>query len=106
MPCRAGRTSRLRNESAPERAPHLDIAAPDLHAQGVRSVRTPPDHHTEDVVKDNQLKALIRKTSGKAAQKKPQLRPTFDPTLEATRGEEDRAGEAKELFKEMKRREF
>jgi hypothetical protein len=57
-------------------------------------------------VKDSQLKALIRKTTGKAEQKKPQQRPTFDPTLEATRGEEDRTGEAREIFKEMKRRDF
>ncbi len=57
-------------------------------------------------MKDSQLKALIRKTTGKAEQKKPQQRPTFDPTLEATRPEEDRGGEARELFKEMKRREF
>jgi len=57
-------------------------------------------------VKDSQLKALIRKTTGKADQKKPQQRPSFDPTIEATRRDEDRAGEARELFKEMKRREF
>jgi len=57
-------------------------------------------------VKESQLKALIRKTTGKAEQKKPQLRPSFDPTIEATRREEDPAGEARELFKEMKRREF
>jgi hypothetical protein len=57
-------------------------------------------------VKDSQLKALIRKTTGKAEQKKPQQRPSFDPTIEATRKEDDRTGEARELFKEMKRREF
>lgn len=57
-------------------------------------------------MKDSQLKALIRKTTGKAEQKKPQQRPSFDSTIEATRGEEERAGEARELFKEMKRREF
>ena len=57
-------------------------------------------------VKDSQLKALIRKTTGKADQKKTQQRPSFDPTIEATRRDEDRAGEAQELFKEMKRREF
>lgn len=57
-------------------------------------------------MKESQLKALIRKTTGKAEQKKPQQRPTFDPTLEATRSEQGRDGEARELFKEMKRREF
>jgi hypothetical protein len=57
-------------------------------------------------VKDSQLKALIRKTTGKAEQKKPQQRPSFDPTIEATRREDDRTSEARELFKEMKRREF
>lgn len=57
-------------------------------------------------MKDNKLQALVRKTSGRAAQKKAQMRPTFDPTLEATRGEDDKTGDAKELFKEMKRREF
>ena len=57
-------------------------------------------------MKDSQLKALIRKTTGKAEQKKPQVRPSFDPTIEATRPDEERAGEARELFKEMKRREF
>ncbi len=57
-------------------------------------------------MKDSQLKALIRKTTGKAEQKKPQQRPSFDPTIEATRKEDDRTGEARELFKEMKRREF
>lgn len=57
-------------------------------------------------MKDSQLKALIRKTTGKAEQKKPQQRPSFDPTIEATRTDDDRTGEARELFKEMKRREF
>lgn len=58
-------------------------------------------------MKESQLKALIRKTTGKAEQKKPLQRPTFDPTLEATRSEQGHQdGEARELFKEMKRREF
>ncbi len=57
-------------------------------------------------MKDSQLKALIRKTTGKAEQKKPQPRPSFDPTIEATRSDDGRSGEARELFKEMKRREF
>lgn len=57
-------------------------------------------------VKDAQLKALIRKTTGKAEQKKPQQRPSFDPTIEATRHDDARTNEARELFKEMKRREF
>jgi hypothetical protein len=57
-------------------------------------------------MKDAQLKALIRKTTGKAEQKKPQPRPTFDPTIEATRTDDERTQETQELFKEMKRREF
>ncbi len=57
-------------------------------------------------VKDAQLKALIRKTTGKAEQKKPQQRPSFDPTIEATRTDDARTQDAKDLFKEMKRREF
>ncbi len=57
-------------------------------------------------MKDAQLKALIRKTTGKAEQKKPQQRPSFDATIEATRSDDERTHDAKELFKEMKRREF
>ncbi len=59
-------------------------------------------------MKDSQLKALIKKTAAKAAQPKKQVRPSFDSTLEATRGgKEPIAGtEAEEIFKEMKRREF
>ena len=59
-------------------------------------------------MKDSQLKALIKKTTAKAAQPKKQPRPSFDSTLEATRGgKEPIAGtEAEEIFKEMKRREF
>ena len=40
-------------------------------------------------MKDSQLKALIKKTAAKAAQPKKQVRPSFDPTLEATRGGKD-----------------
>jgi hypothetical protein len=59
-------------------------------------------------MKDSQLKALIRKTTEKAAQPKKPTRPSFDPTLDATRnGAEPVQGtEAEEIFKEMKRREF
>jgi hypothetical protein len=57
-------------------------------------------------MKDAQLKALIRKTTGRAEQKKPQPRPSFDPTVEATRREDARTTEARALFQEMKRREF
>jgi hypothetical protein len=59
-------------------------------------------------MKDAQLKALLKKTQAKAAQPKKPQRPSFDPTLEATRnGAEPVQGtEAEEIFKEMKRREF
>ena len=59
-------------------------------------------------MKDSQLTALIKKTAAKAALPKKQARPSFDPTLEATRGgKEPISGtEAEEIFKEMKRREF
>ena len=61
-------------------------------------------------MKDSQLKALIRKTTAKAAQPKKPARPSFDPTLDATRkgaGAEPVQGtEAEEIFNEMKRREF
>jgi hypothetical protein len=37
-------------------------------------------------MKDNQLKALLKKTAAKAAQQKKPARASFDPTLDATRG--------------------
>lgn len=59
-------------------------------------------------MKDKQLEALIRKTTGKAASNKAQRTRFIDPTLEATKRPDDegREREAKDLFKEMKRREF
>lgn len=61
---------------------------------------------TRTPMKDSQLKALIRKTTGKAQAKKPQTRPSFDPTLDATRREQERSEDAREIFNEMKRRDF
>jgi hypothetical protein len=59
-------------------------------------------------VKDNQLAKLLKKTQAQAAAKAAKPRPSFDATLEATKkpGTEDAPGEAEEIFKEMKRREF
>ena len=60
-------------------------------------------------MKDSQLQKLLKKTQAKAEAKASKPRPSFDATLEATKkrgaDEEDR-GEAEEIFKEMKRREF
>ncbi len=56
-------------------------------------------------MKDKQLEALIRKTTGKAISDKAKRARFIDPTLEATRPPEDEQGDEK-LFKEMKRREF
>jgi hypothetical protein len=62
----------------------------------------------ERSMKDSQLKALIKKTTAKASQPKKQARASFDPTLDATRGDTEplNGTEAEEIFKEMKRREF
>lgn len=58
-------------------------------------------------MKDNQLKSLLKKTQAKAAQVKKPTKQAYDPTLQATRGNDERDdSEAKEIFKEMKRREF
>lgn len=58
-------------------------------------------------MKDNQLKSLLKKTQAKAAQVKKPTQKGYDSTLEATRGTDQRDdSEAKEIFKEMKRREF
>jgi hypothetical protein len=54
-------------------------------------------------VKDNQLQKLLKKTQAQAAAKAAKPRPSFDATLEAT---DDTPGDAEEIFKEMKRREF
>jgi hypothetical protein len=71
-----------------------------------RVVRPPTPHTSRDRMKDSQLKALIRKTTGKAQAKKNPNRPSFDATIDATRREEERSGDAREIFNEMKRREF
>jgi hypothetical protein len=58
-------------------------------------------------MKDNQLKSLLKKTQAKAAQVKKNPKQGYDPTLAPTRGNQERDdSEAKEIFKEMKRREF
>jgi hypothetical protein len=59
-------------------------------------------------VKDKQLEALIRKTTGKVAQSKPRQARFVDPTLVATRRpeEEGKSEDSQKLFKEMKKREF
>jgi hypothetical protein len=59
-------------------------------------------------MKENQLKALLKKTQAKAAQVKKPANKGYDPTLQATRPATDDGdnSEAKEIFKEMKRREF
>jgi hypothetical protein len=59
-------------------------------------------------VKDSQLQKLLKKTQAKATEKASKPRPSFDATLDATKkiGAEEGAGEAEEIFKEMKRREF
>lgn len=58
-------------------------------------------------MKDNQLKSLLKKTQAKAAQVKKPAPQGYDPTLQATRGNVERDdSDAKEIFKEMKRREF
>lgn len=58
-----------------------------------------------------QLKALLRKTQAAAAAAKPKKKRTYDATLDATRPaptEENEAAEAdaKDLFQQMKKREF
>jgi hypothetical protein len=57
-------------------------------------------------LKDKQLEALIRKTTGKAASDKAQRTRFIDPTLQATRPPEEDEGDSEKLFKEMKKREF
>ncbi|MBK6487328.1 MAG: hypothetical protein IPF98_10760 [Gemmatimonadetes bacterium] len=56
---------------------------------------------------EKQLQALARKNAAKAVKADKKPRPTYDPTLEATRGP-DRANDSdtQKLFKEMKKREF
>jgi hypothetical protein len=59
-------------------------------------------------MKDKELEALIRKTTGKVTQGKDRKARFIDPTLQATRRpeEEDRKDDSQKLFKEMKKREF
>jgi hypothetical protein len=57
-------------------------------------------------MKDKKLDKLVRQVSGQAQQKTRKGR-FIDPTLQATRGVEPELDEdLKQLFKEMKRREF
>lgn len=59
------------------------------------------------LMKDAQLKALLKKTQQKATQAKKPTRQPYDPTLEATRSKQEAEdSDAKEIFREMKRREF
>jgi hypothetical protein len=54
-----------------------------------------------------QLEALARKNAAKAIKNTTKPRPSFDPTLDATRPKNaDDTGEAERMFKEMKKREF
>ena len=56
---------------------------------------------------DKQLLALARKNAAKAQRAQTKPRPVYDATLEATRPPEAaEAGEAEEIFREMKRRDF
>jgi hypothetical protein len=58
-------------------------------------------------MKNKQLEALIKKNMAKAAQPKSKVRPTYDPTLDATRRpERPDQQEHEEFFDDMKRREF
>ncbi len=58
-------------------------------------------------MKDKQLEALIRKTTGKTGSGKPGKARFVDPTLAATRRAEDEGkDDSEKLFKEMKKREF
>lgn len=56
---------------------------------------------------EKQLEALARKNAAKATKADKKPRPTYDPTLEATRSP-DRVddNDVQKLFKEMKKREF
>ncbi|HEX6536996.1 MAG TPA: hypothetical protein VF041_20590 [Gemmatimonadaceae bacterium] len=56
---------------------------------------------------DKQLIALAKKNAAKAAPSPKSVRRVYDATLEATRpAAEADDGDAAQLFKEMKRREF
>jgi hypothetical protein len=54
-----------------------------------------------------QLEALARKNAAKAIRNTTKPRPSYDPTLDATRPKNpDDTGDADRIFKEMKKREF
>jgi hypothetical protein len=57
---------------------------------------------------EKQLQKLIKKTTAKAEQKQKQPKRLYDATLDATKTKatEEQVGDADDLFKEMKRREF
>jgi hypothetical protein len=60
---------------------------------------------------DAQLQKLLKKTQAKAAAMKPKKARSYDATLDATRPnrteeEEAAAEDAKDLFQQMKKREF
>lgn len=57
-------------------------------------------------MKDKQLDAMIRKAEKQALAAKGKKPRFVDPTLAATRQEDEGAEDRKEFFKEMKRREF
>jgi len=86
----------------------VGAASPDWQNRGVSVQINAPPHPEAGTVKDNQLQKLLKKTQAKADQKASKPKPSFDHTLEATKkpGVEDVDGEAAEIFKEMKKREF
>ena len=56
---------------------------------------------------EKQLQALARKNAAKALATQKKVRPSYDPTLDATRpADAPQGSEAGRLFKEMKKREF
>ena len=56
---------------------------------------------------EKQLQALAKKNAAKAVKAEKRVRPTYDPTLEATKSpERENDSETQRMFKEMKRREF
>lgn len=52
---------------------------------------------------ERELEALIRKNAAKAAKKKPKARQQYDDTLPR---ESETDGDSRNLFQEMKKREF
>jgi hypothetical protein len=57
---------------------------------------------------EKQLQALARKNAAKATRDMTKPRPSYDATLDATKGkgEDTAVMEAQRMFKEMKKREF